>query len=144
MTDKEKRISGLRKHNQDIKEKKANDVKKAINKLKKQGEFTLADLCREAGVSRQYFSKNPDMRELADRYITPTGFTKNRNVDSNDAYIKILKAENRELKKAIEKIKKDIVSDNKYKEKYEQAMKEIDKLKEELKQAYRNNLPGTF
>ena len=59
-------------------------MKKAINKLRKEGEFTLADLCREAGVSRTYFSKHPDMKELADKYITPTGYCKNRSKDSAD------------------------------------------------------------
>lgn len=144
MTNKEKQIAGLKKHNQEVKEKKANDVKKAINKLKKEGPFTLADLCREAGVSRPYFSKNPDMRALADKYIVPTGFTKNRNEDSNDAYIKILRSENRELKKALEKIKKDIAEENTYKEKYQKAMEEISNLKKELEQAYSNNLPDTL
>ena len=78
-------------------------MKKAINKLRKEGEFTLADLCREANVSRTYFSIHPDMRELADKYITPTGYCKNRSKDSTDAYIQILKKENRDLKKLSKK-----------------------------------------
>ena len=79
MTAKEKKMAGVKKHNEAVKQKKADDVKKAINKLRKEGEFTLADLCREAGVSRTYFSKHPDMKELADKYITPTGYCKNRS-----------------------------------------------------------------
>ena len=94
---------GVKKHNEAVKQKKADDVKKAINKLRKEGEFTLADLCREANVSRTYFSKHPDMRELADKYITPTGYCKNRSKDSTDAYIQILKKENRDLKKLSKK-----------------------------------------
>lgn len=141
MTAKEKKMAGVKKHNEAVKQKKADDVKKAINKLRKEGEFTLADLCREAGVSRTYFSKNPDMRKLADKYITPTGYCKNRSKDSADAYIQILKKENRDLKKAIEKIKKDIVAEDKYKEKYEEALEEIKKLKAQLEEAYSLNLP---
>ena len=116
-------------------------MKKAINKLRKEGEFTLADLCREAGVSRTYFSKHPDMKELADKYITPTGYCKNRSKDSADTYIQILKRENRDLKKALDKIKNDIVSENKYKDKYEEALEEIKKLKSQLEEAYNLNLP---
>lgn len=141
MTNKERQMAGVKKTNEAMKKKKAEDVKRAINKLRKEGEFTLADLCREAGVSRTYFSKHPDMRELADKYIIPTGYCRNRNKDSADAYIQILKKENKDLKRAIEKIKKDILSENKYKEKYEEALEEIKKLKAQLEEAYRLNLP---
>ena len=141
MTAKEKKMAGVKKHNEAVKQKKADDVKKAINKLRKEGEFTLADLCREAGVSRTYFSKHPDMKELADKYITPTGYCKNRSKDSTDTYIQILKRENRDLKKALDKIKNDIVSENKYKEKYEEALEEIKKLKSQLEEAYNLSLP---
>lgn len=144
MTNKEKKMAGVKRHNENVREQKASDVKKAINKLKKEGEFTLADLCREAHVSRTYFSKNPDMRALANKYIKPTGYCKNRNKDSADAYIQILKTENRELKKAIEKIKKDIAQENKYKEKYKEAQEEIIKLKKQLEEAYAFNLPDTL
>lgn len=141
MTSKEKQMAGVKKTNEAMKKKKAEDVKRAINKLRKEGEFTLADLCREANVSRTYFTKHPDMRELADKYIIPTGYYRNRSKDSSDAYIQILKKENRDLKKAIEKIKKDIVTEDKYKEKYEKLLEENQKLKAQLEEAYNLNLP---
>ena len=81
------------------------------------------------------------MKELADKYITPTGYCKNISKDSADTYIQILKRENRDLKKALDKIKKDIISENKYKEKYEEALEEIKKLKSQLDEAYSLNLP---
>lgn len=141
MTNKEKKMAGVKKHNEQVKAQKANAVKKAINKLKKEGSFTLADLCEEAGVSRTYFSKNPDMRKLADKYITPTGYCKNRNKDSQETYIQLLKTENKNLNRELEKLKKDNETDNKYKEKYEEAQEEIKKLKEQLEVAYTTNLP---
>ena len=45
------------------------------------------------------------------------------------------------MKKALDKIKKDIISENKYKEKYEEALEEIKKLKSQLDEAYSLNLP---
>ena len=65
-------------------EQKAKDVHNAINKLRKEGQFTLADLCREAGVSRSYFTKHPEMRALANKYIKSTGRTIVRSQDSKD------------------------------------------------------------
>ena len=50
MTAKEKKMAGVKKHNEAVKQKKADDVKKAINKLRKEGEFTLADLDRKSVV----------------------------------------------------------------------------------------------
>lgn len=141
MSNKEKKMAGVKKHNAELKAQKADDVKRAINKLKKEGSFTLADLCKEAGVSRTYFSKNPDMRALADKYIKPTGYCKNRNKDSQETYIQLLKTENRNLTREIERLKKDNEKENKYKEKYEEAQEEIKKLKEQLEKSYSQNLP---
>lgn len=141
MCSNEKRMKNVKKYNANIKEKNVQAVKDAINKLKKDGKFTLADLCREAGVSRTYFSKHPEMRKLADKYITPTGYNKNRNKDSQDTYIHLLQTENKKLKKELEKIEKQIMEENKYKEKYEVALNEIEKLKEQLDAVYSSNLP---
>ena len=45
------------------------------------------------------------------------------------------------MKKELEKIEKQIMEENKYKEKYEAALNEIVKLKEQLDAVYSSNLP---
>ena len=82
------------------------------------------------------------MRALADKYITPTGYCKNRNKDSQETYIQLLKTENRNLNRELEKLKKDGETESKYKEKYEEAQEEIKRLKEQLEVAYTTNLPA--
>ena len=141
MTNVKRNTSGIDNHNKVYSEQKAKDVHDAINKLRKQGQFTLADLCREAGVCRSYFSKHPEMRTLADKYIKPTGRTVVRSQDSKDTLIQTLKRENGKLEKLNEKLLKEINSNNMYKAKYEDALEEIKALKKELEEAYANCLP---
>lgn len=137
MTMKEKKMIGIKKHNQEIKLQKAKAVKDAINKLKKKGSFTLKELCDEAGVSKTYFQKHPDMKALAEVYMSPTCGCKTRNKDTQETYIQLLKRENKKLSKELEELQKE----EKYKEKYEDAQEEIRKLKEQLEKAYEDNLP---
>lgn len=137
--------TGIENHNKEYAEQKEKDIHYAINRLHKQkGTFTLADLCREANVSRSYFSKHPEMRKLADKYIKPTGRAPSRNQDSKDALIQMLKNELTEVKKVNEKLIKEKAEDNCYKKKYEKAQEEIASLKKELEEAYANCLPITL
>ena len=137
MTMKEKKMIGIKKHNQEVKLQKAKAVKGAINKLKKKGTFTLKELCDEAGVSKTYFQKHPDMKALAEVYMSHTCGCKTRNKDTQETYIQLLKRENKKLSKELEELQKE----EKYKEKYEDAQEEIRKLKEQLEKAYEDNLP---
>ena len=141
MTNTKRNTSGIDTHNKVLAEQKAKDVHNAINKLRKEGQFTLADLCREAGVSRSYFTKHPEMRALADKYIKSTGRTVVRSQDSKDTLIQTLKRENAKLTKLSEKFVKEAKSNDNYKEKYEKAQEEIKALKKELEEAYANCLP---
>ena len=60
-----KNISGLIKRNADLSAEKELNVKKALEKLKKSKKaFSVSEVCREAGVSRQYLHKHPDLLEL--------------------------------------------------------------------------------
>ena len=137
MTMKEKKMIGIKKHNQEVKLQKAKAVKDAINKLKKKGTFTLKELCDEAGVSKTYFQKHPDMKALAEVYMSPTCGCKTRNKDTQETYIQLLKRENKKLSIELEELQKE----EKNKEKYEDAQEEIRKLKEQLEKAYEDNLP---
>ena len=141
MADKENRMAGVKKYNAAIKKQNEKRVYDAINKLRKEGEFTLADLCREANVSRSYFRKNPEMRELADKYITPTGYTKNRDRDSQDTIIQVLKKENKELNGVISHLKKEKEKETSYEQKYKDSLEEIKKLKKEIEGLYSLYLP---
>ena len=141
MTNTKRNTSCIDTHNKVLAEQKAKDVHNAINKLRKEGQFTLADLCREAGVSRSYFTKHPEMRALADKYIKSTGRTVVRSQDSKDTLIQTLKRENAKLTKLNEKFVKEAKSNDNYKEKYEKAQEEIKALKKELEEAYANCLP---
>lgn len=137
--------TGIENHNKEYARRKEKDVLNAINRLhKQQGKFTLAELCREAEVSRSYFTKHPDMRKVADKYIKPTGRAPSRSQDSKDALIQMLKKELSDLKKVNDKLIKERAEDGNYKAKYEQALREIKALKEELEGAYANCLPTTF
>lgn len=141
MTTKEKKMSGVKKHNEKVKAEKAKAVKDAINILKIQGTFTLKQLCDEAGVSKTYFKKHPDMRALAEVYMSPTCGCRTRNKDTQETHIQLLKKENKKLSDEIKEMQKEEREEVKYKEKYEMAQEEIKKLKEQLEKSYIDNLP---
>lgn len=92
-----KNISGLIKRNADLSAEKELNVKKAIEKLKKSKKaFSVSEVCREAGVSRQYLHKHPDLLELVYKVSNTSSRFGKRNKDSMETHISILKATIRE------------------------------------------------
>lgn len=136
-----KNIDGLVEYNQSVKKQTEENVIKAINKVRKSGkEFTLAEVCKEAGVSRSYFYKNPEMLKLIDKYRNPTGNKKIQTKDAKDVIISSQKSEIKDLKNKLNAIS---VNDN-YKIKYEEALEKIAQLEKELEEALKMNLDLDF
>lgn len=136
-----KNIEGLVEYNQSVKKQTEENVIKAVNKVRKSGkEFTLAAVCEEAGVSRSYFYKNPEMLKLIDKYRNPTGNKKIQTKDAKDVIISSQKAEIKDLKNKLNTIS---VNDN-YKIKYEEALEKIAQLEKELEEALKMNLDLDF
>ena len=136
-----KNIDGLVEYNQSVKKQTEENVIKAINKVRKSGkEFTLAAVCEEAGVSRSYFYKNPEMLKLIDKYRNPTGNKKIQTKDAKDVIISSQKAEIKDLSNKLNAIS---VNDN-YKIKYEEALEKIAQLEKELEEALKMNLDLDF
>ena len=136
-----KNIEGLVEYNQSVKKQTEQNVIKAINKVRKSGkEFTLAAVCEEAGVSRSYFYKNPEMLKLIDKYRNPTGNKKIQTKDAKDVIISSQKSEIKDLKNKLNAIS---VNDN-YKIKYEEALEKIAQLEKELEEALKMNLDLDF
>ena len=136
-----KNIDGLVEYNQSVKKQTEENVIKAINKVRKSGkEFTLAAVCEEAGVSRSYFYKNPEMLKLIDKYRNPTGNKKIQTKDAKDVIISSQKAEIKDLRNKLNAIS---VNDN-YKIKYEEALEKIAQLEKELEEALKMNLDLDF
>ncbi len=140
MTKKEKQMAGINKNNAKVKAEKEKAVKDALEKLSKKGPFTFKQLREEAGVSKTYFQNHPDLKKLVDSYIN-SNQCKNRNSDSQEAHIQLLQKELSRVNKELDKLLKENDKDLKYKEKYEDALKEIKKLKEQLDASYSSNLP---
>ena len=137
-----KNTEGLKKHNEALSAEKEKAVKSAINKLRKKDyKFSLTDVCREAGVSRQYLHKHPDLLELVYKYTSTTTRGGKRNKDSTETYITILKADIREKDREIARIKKEYEVNENYKAKYEDALQKIKQLEQQLEEAYSLNLP---
>lgn len=136
-----KNIEGLVEYNQSVKKQTEQNVIKAINMVRKSDkEFTLAAVCEEAGVSRSYFYKNPEMLKLIDKYRKPTGNKKIQTKDAKDVIISSQKAEIKDLKNKLNAIS---VNDN-YKIKYEEALEKIAQLEKELEEALKMNLDLDF
>lgn len=136
-----KNIDGLVEYNQSVKKQTEENVIKAINKVRKSGkEFTLAEVCKEADVSRSYFYKNPEMLKLIDKYRNPTGNKKIQSKDAKDVIISSQKAEIKDLRNKLNAIS---VNDN-YKIKYEEALEKIAQLEKELEEALKMNLDLDF
>lgn len=140
-----KNISGLIKRNADLSAEKELNVKKAIEELKKSKKaFSVSEVCREAGVSRQYLHKHPDLLELVYKVSNTSSRSGKRNKDSMETHISILKATIREKDREIERLKRQHESNESYKEKYELAQAKIKELEMQLEEAYSLNLPTSL
>lgn len=140
-----KNISGLIKRNVDLSTEKELSVRKTLEKLRKsKRSFSVSELCREAGVSRQYLHKHPDLLELVYKFSNTSSRSGKRNKDSLETHISILKATIREKDREIERLKKQYESNESYKEKYELAQAKIKELEIQLEEAYSLNLPTSL
>lgn len=110
----------------------------AIEQCKKEGNLNRRNVTNLAGVDYSYFSKYPEMAKVL---YTAMGIdcgkikkTK-QNSNSKDVLIHTLTAENKKLKKQISKLN----DCKKYKDMYEEKCEEVEKLKKQLEEAYRNS-----
>lgn len=136
-----KNTSAMTDYNKERSHKKEQAVIDAINKLKKKEDlFSLSEICKEAGCSRQYIYKNPTLLELVNKYRNVDTKKKVQTKDSKDVLILSLRAEITTLKKEISSLK----NNENYKEKYENMKAENEKLKMQLEQAYKDNMNIDF
>lgn len=140
-----KNISGLKKRNEELSKEKEAALRKALDKLRRSGhKFSIADLCREAGVSRQFIHNHEDLLELVHKYVCTTSRSGSRNKDSIETHISLLKATIREKDREIARVKKEYECNENYKKKYEDALQKIKELEMQLEESYSINLPTTL
>lgn len=140
-----KNISGLKKRNAELSAAKELAVKKALEKLRKSKKnFSLSDACREAGVSRSYLHKHPDLLELVYKFSNTSTRPGTRNKDSTETHIAILKATIRDKDRELARLKKQQEENENYKEKYEKAQIKIKELENQLQESYSMNLPTSL
>lgn len=138
-------ICGLIKRNADLSAKKEADLKNALNKLHKTGDsFSITEVCKEAGVSRQYLHKHPDLLELVCKYTDTQQKPSKRNNDSIETHITLLKSKLKEKDKEISRLKKEYACNENYKQKYEDALLKIKELEMQLEESYSMNLPTSL
>ncbi len=140
-----KNISGLKKRNEELSAQKEAALKKALDKLHRSGiKFSIAQLCKEAGVSRQFLHNHKDLLDLVYKYTFTTSRSGTRNKDSIETHISMLKATIREKDREIARVKKEYECNENYKKKYDEALLKIKELEMQLEEAYSMNLPTTL
>ena len=132
--------SVLSEYNEQRKSETEKRVLEAIDKVRQSGnKFTLQSVCDEAGVSRSYFSKNPHMMEVLNKYRKTT-FSKKKTQDSKDVIIASQRTEINKLKKIIKAAE---VNEN-YKEKYLNEVEKCKKLEQQIKDLLESKLDLNF
>lgn len=140
-----KNISGLKKRNEDLTAQKEAALRKALDKLRRSGhKFSITELCKEAGVSRQFLHNHDDLLDLVYKYTSTTSRSGKRNKDSVETHITLLKSTIREKDREIARLKKQFESNENFKQKYEDALLKIKELETQLEEAYSLNLPTTL
>ncbi len=140
-----KNISGLKKRNEDLTAQKEAALRKALDRLRRSGhKFSITELCKEAGVSRQFLHNHEDLLELVYKYTSTTSRSGKRNKDSVETHITLLKATIKEKDREIARVKKEYECNENYKQKYEEALFKIKELEMQLEEAYSLNLPTTL
>lgn len=124
-----KNIEGLiesgKKRTKEAEEK----VYKALNVMRRDGDkITVAGVARVAGVTANFIYKHPELLEAVQKYASSTKRKTVQTQDSKDVVISCLKEENKKLKQRITMLEKN----EDYKKKYNEAEKEIARLKKEL------------
>lgn len=136
---KEKSMVEYQQNRKDATLQKVEDMIKKTKRNKKP--ITKTQFCKQAGVSLQYLYKYPDLMEEVNKVCIPTGRKKTeQNIDSKDTIITSLRAENKVLKNRLSEYEKD----EKYKTKYDEAMKRIKELEKQLAESYNTNLDTDF
>lgn len=126
----------LYEYNNNKKEQTRQAVLKAIDKIHKSGvKFTMQAVCDEAGVSRMYFSKHPELKELIDKYRDDDLKLK-RSYDSKDV---IIASQAETIKKQARTIKAFELNEN-YKEKYLREVERNKQLEQQIKDLLENNI----
>ena len=132
--------SSLNEYNKQLKEETEKKVLEAIDIVRKSDtKFTLQAVCEEAGVSRSYFSKNPHMMEVINKYRS-TPFSKKKTQDSKDVIISSLRAEIAKLKRAL----KALEMNENYKEKYYKEVEKCEKLEQQIKDLLESKIDLNF
>lgn len=136
---KEKSMIEYQQNRKDATLKKVEDMIRKIKRNKKP--VTKTQFCKQAGVSLQYLYKYPELMEEVNKVCIPTGRKKTeQNCDSKDTIITSLRAENKVLKNRLSEYEKD----EKYKTKYDEAMKRIKELEKQLAESYNTHLDTDF
>ncbi len=116
-------------------------VAKIIQKMHDEGiVLTKAEICEQAGVAKNYFSRHP---ELLRAYNEASGVKTHekkimQNGESKDAIIASLKHANKVLNSKYEKLEKKCLDSLKYKEMYEKEVEKVKRLEEQLNNLYAN------
>ena len=132
--------SSLNEYNKQVKSETEKKVLEAIDTVRKSGnKFTLQSVCEEAGVSRSYFSKNPHMMEVINKYRNTT-FSKKKTQDSKDVIISSQRAEIAKLKRQLKAFE---LNEN-YKEKYLKEVEKCEKLEKQIKDLLESKIDLNF
>lgn len=132
--------SSLKEYNKQKKSETEQRVLEAIDTVRKSGnKFTLQAVCDEAGVSRSYFSKNPHMMEVLNKY-RKTPFSKKKTQDSKDVIIASQRSEINKLKKQLKAFE---LNEN-YKEKYLNEVEKCKQLEKQIKDLLESQLDLNF
>ncbi len=129
----------FQKNRKDISRQKVENTIRKLKRSKKQ--ISKTEFCKMAGVSLQYLYKYPELLAEIETICIPSGRRKKRQTpDSKDTIITSLRAENKSLKNKIAEYDKE----EKYKIRYENAIKRIEELEKQLKEAYNSQLDMDF
>lgn len=136
---KEKSMIEYQQNRKDATIQKVEDMLRKTKRNKKP--ITKTQFCKQAGVSIQYLYKYPALMEEVNKVCIPTGRKKTeQNRDSKDTIITSLRAENKALKTKLNEYEKD----ERYKTKYDEAMKRIKELEKQLAESYNTHLDTDF
>ena len=137
-----KKEKAMVEYQQNRKDATLQKVKDMIRKAKRNKKpITKTQFCKQAGVSVQYLYKYPNLMEEVNKVCIQTGIKKTtQNADSKDTIITSLRAENKVLKNRLSEYEKD----EKYKTKYDEALKRIKELEKQLTESYNSHLDTDF
>ena len=137
-----KKEKAMVEYQQNRKDATLQKVKDMIRKAKRNKKpITKTQFCKQAGVSVQYLYKYPNLMEEVNKVCIQTGRKKTtQNADSIDTIITSLRAENKVLKNRLSEYEKD----EKYKTKYDEALKRIKELEKQLTESYNSHLDTDF